>query len=128
MHEFVNHMERYVRGQVHTNGLENFWSLFKRHPSGTYVAVEPFHMQAYLDEQVFRYTNRATKENPKNDADRFDMVLRNPAGKRFIYGGVLICIAVSVADGSAFLRPLSAPFGLKFRLDLRVRNCQKSVQ
>jgi transposase-like protein len=85
VHEFVNHMETYVRGQVHTNGLENFWSLFKRHLSGTYVAVEPFHMQAYLDEQVFRYNNRGSKENPKKDADRFDMVLRNLVGKKITY-------------------------------------------
>jgi hypothetical protein len=49
------------------------------------VAVEPFHMQAYLDEQVFRYNNRGTKENPKKDADRFDMVLRNLVGKKITY-------------------------------------------
>lgn len=85
VHEFVNHIETYVRGQVHTNGLENFWSLFKRHLSGTYVAVEPFHMQKYLDEQVFKYNNRGSKENPKNDADRFDLVLRNLVGKRITY-------------------------------------------
>jgi transposase-like protein len=85
VHEFVNHMEKYVEGQVHTNGLENFWSLFKRHLAGTYVAVEPFHMQAYLDEQVFRYNNRGSKTAPKNDADRFDLVLRNLVGKRITY-------------------------------------------
>lgn len=85
VHEFVNHMETYVRGQVHTNGLENFWSLFKRHLAGTYVAVEPCHMHRYLDEQVFRYNNRGTKEEPKNDADRFDLVLRNLVGKRITY-------------------------------------------
>ncbi|MGA9507244.1 MAG: IS1595 family transposase [Candidatus Sulfotelmatobacter sp.] len=85
VHEFVNHMETYVRGQVHTNGLENFWSLFKRHLAGTYVAVEPCHMHRYLDEQVFRYNNRGTKEQPKNDADRFDLVLRNLVGKRITY-------------------------------------------
>ncbi len=85
VHEFVNHMETYVRGQVHTNGLENFWSLFKRHLHGTYVAVEPCHMQRYLDEQVFRYNNRGTKEQPKTDADRFDLVLRNLVGKRITY-------------------------------------------
>ena len=55
VHEFVNHAERYVNGQVHTNGLENFWSLFKRNLRGTYVSVEPFHLDRYLDEQVFRY-------------------------------------------------------------------------
>jgi len=85
VHEFVNHMETYVRGQVHTNGLENFWSLFKRHLNGTYVAVEPCHMERYLDEQVFRYNNRGTKKEPKSDADRFDLVLRNLVGKRLTY-------------------------------------------
>jgi hypothetical protein len=85
VHEFVNHMETYVDGQVHTNGLENFWSLFKRHLAGTYVAVEPFHMQKYLDEQVFRFNNRGSKANPKNDADRFDMVLRNLVGRKITY-------------------------------------------
>ena len=57
-HAFVNHMEKYVDGQVHTNGLENFWSLLKRGLNGTYIAVEPFHLFRYLDEQVFRYNNR----------------------------------------------------------------------
>src|SRR5271156_199087 len=71
VHEFVNHMERYVNGAVHTNGMEIFWSLLKRGLNGTYVAVEPFHLHRYLDEQVFRYNNRATKGNPLNDADRF---------------------------------------------------------
>jgi transposase-like protein len=85
VHEFVNHMESYVRGQVHTNGLENFWSLFKRHLRGTYVAVEPFHMARYLDEQVFRYNNRGTRQEPKTDADRFDLALQNIVGKRITY-------------------------------------------
>ena len=71
MHEIVNHIERYVDGQVHTNGIENFWSLLKRTLNGTYVAVEPFHLERYVDEQVFRFNNRATKDNPLNDADRF---------------------------------------------------------
>jgi transposase-like protein len=64
-HEVVNHMEEYVHGQVHTNGLENFWSLLKRGLNGTYVAVEPYHLARYVDEQVFRYNNRATKDNPE---------------------------------------------------------------
>ena len=54
----------YVNGRVHTNGLENFWSLLKRSLKGTYVAVEPFHLDRYVDEQVFRYNNRATEDNP----------------------------------------------------------------
>ncbi len=61
-HQVIDHAEKYVDGQVHTNGLENFWSLLKRGITGTYVSVEPFHLFRYLDEQVFRYNNRATKE------------------------------------------------------------------
>jgi hypothetical protein len=84
-HEFVNHMEKYVNGRVHTNGLENFWALLKRGISGTYVAVEPYHLHRYLDEQMFRYNNRATKDNPLNDSDRFDMAVRQIVGKRLTY-------------------------------------------
>ena len=85
VHEVVNHAETYVRGRVHTNGLENFWSLFKRNLAGTYVCVEPFHLERYVDEQVFRFNNRGTKDNPLTDADRFDAVLRNLVGKRLTY-------------------------------------------
>jgi ISXO2-like transposase domain len=81
VHETVNHLEEYVRGQVHTNGIENFWSLFKRALRGTYVAVEPFHLDAYVDEQAFRFNNRATKDNPLTDKDRlFWECLRWPDG------------------------------------------------
>ncbi len=63
IHEVVNHAQQYVIGRVHTNGMENFWSLLKRGLKGTYVAVEPFHLDRYIDEQVFRYNNaRTTKE------------------------------------------------------------------
>jgi|HubBroStandDraft_4_1064222.scaffolds.fasta_scaffold02748_6 transposase-like protein len=85
VHDVVNHAERYVNGQVHTNGLENFWSLFKRNLRGTYVSVEPFHLDRYLDEQVFRYNNRATKDNPLNDSDRFVLAMSQVAGKRLTY-------------------------------------------
>src|ERR1022692_903720 len=85
LHEVVNHAETYVLGRVHTNGLENFWSLLKRNLAGTYVCVEPFHLERYVDEQVFRYNNRGTKVNPLTDADRFDAVLRNLVGKRLTY-------------------------------------------
>lgn len=85
IHEFVNHAEEYVRGQVHTNGLENFWSLLKRNLKGTYVAVEPFHLERYVDEQVFRFNNRATKDNPLNDSDRFLLALSQVAGKRLTF-------------------------------------------
>ena len=83
--EVGNHVEEYVRGQVHTQGIDNFWSLLKRGLRGTYVAVEPFHLDRYLDEQVFRYNNRATKDNPLNDADRFALVMSQIGGKRLTY-------------------------------------------
>jgi len=64
-----------VNGRIHTNGLENFWSLLKRGISGTYVSVEPFHLFRYLDEQSFRYNNRKT-----TDAQRFRMALQESSG------------------------------------------------
>jgi transposase-like protein len=85
VHETVNHTKEYVRGQVHTQGLDNFWSLLKRSLSGTYVAVEPFHLDRYVDEQAFRYNNRATKDNPLTDADRFALAVSQIAGKRLTY-------------------------------------------
>ena len=85
VHEFVDHTEKYVDGQVHTNGLENFWSLLKRTLGGTYVAVEPFHLERYIDEQIFRFNNRATPDNPLNDADRFTLALSQIVGKRLTY-------------------------------------------
>jgi len=88
VHSVVNHLENYVNGRVHTNGLENFWSLLKRGLSGTYVAVEPFHLFRYVDEQAFRYNNRATKENPLTDADRFHLALSQIAGKRLTFAEV----------------------------------------
>ena len=79
-HEFIDHTEAYVRGQVHTNGLENFWSLLKRAIKGTYVSVEPFHLIQYVDEQVFRYNSRKD-----NDAGRFRDVSSGIVGKRLTY-------------------------------------------
>jgi hypothetical protein len=76
---------RIGKGRVHTNGIENFWSLLKRGLNGTYVAVEPFHLDAYVDEQVFRFNNRATKDNPLTDADRFALALSQISGKRLTY-------------------------------------------
>src|SRR5271170_1576424 len=81
-HEVINHMEGYVRENVYTNGIENFWSLLKRGLNGTYVNVEPFHLEAYVDEQAFRFNNRATKDNPLDDADRFLFALSQVANKR----------------------------------------------
>ncbi len=85
IHDVVNHSQTYVKGQVHTQGIENFWSLLKRTLRGTYVAVEPFHLDRYLDEQIFRYNNRNTEEKPMNDADRFSLALTQIAHKRLTY-------------------------------------------
>jgi transposase-like protein len=85
VHGVVNHSQEYVSGQIHTQGIENFWSLLKRMLRGTYVAVEPFHLDAYLSEQIFRYNNRATKDNPLTDSDRFALAVSQVAGKRLTY-------------------------------------------
>lgn len=85
VHETVNHLQEYVRGQVHTQGIENFWSLLKRGLKGTYVAVEPFHLDRYVSEQVYRFNNRATKDNPLTDADRFTLAVSQVSGKRLTY-------------------------------------------
>src|SRR6266853_3278431 len=79
-HEVVDHAVEYVRGEVHTNGLENFWSLFKRGLNGTYISVEPFHLFRYLDEQTYRYNNRKM-----NDSERFDIAVRRMVGKRLTW-------------------------------------------
>ncbi|HEY5177565.1 MAG TPA: IS1595 family transposase [Terriglobales bacterium] len=84
-HQVIDHAEKYVDGKIHTNGLDNFWSLLKRGISGTYVSVEPFHLFRYLDEQMFRFNNRSTKDNPLTDADRFDLAVRNIVGKRITF-------------------------------------------
>ena len=80
-HQVVDHAVQYVDGKVHTNGLENFWSLLKRGISGTYISVEPFHLFRYLDEQTFRYNHR---EGFK-DGDRFDAAIRQVVGKRLTF-------------------------------------------
>jgi transposase-like protein len=80
-HQVIDHAEKYVDGKVHTNGMENFWSLLKRGLGGTYVSVEPFHLFRYLDEQMFRYNNR----RDMNDSERFDLAIRQIVGKRLTY-------------------------------------------
>lgn len=70
---------------MHTQGIENFWSLLKRGLRGTYVAVEPFHLERYVDEQVFPYNNRKTKDNNLTDADRFTYALSLISKKRLTY-------------------------------------------
>lgn len=84
-HEVINHAVEYVNGQIHTQGIENFWSLLKRSLGGTYISVEPFHLDRYIDEQAFRYNNRATKDNPLTDKDRFALALSQISGRRLTY-------------------------------------------
>ena len=79
-HRTVDHAERYVDGQVHTNFMENFWSVLKRGLNGTYISVEPFHLFRYLDERVFTFNLRDL-----DDYERFETVLRLAAGRRVTY-------------------------------------------
>jgi len=79
-HQVVDHAVQYVDGRVHTNGLENFWSLLKRGIAGTYVSVEPFHLFRYLDEQAYRYNNRKM-----TDAERFSIAVNGIIGKRLTF-------------------------------------------
>jgi len=83
-HQVVDHAVQYVDGQVHTNGLENFWSLLKRGISGTYVSVEPFHLFRYLDEQAYRFNNR----KDMGDFDRFRLAASQIVGKRLTWNEV----------------------------------------
>jgi|SRR5579872_2286241 len=80
VHNVIDHAEKYVEGDVHTNGCENFWSLLKRAIRGTYVSIEPFHLFRYLDEQTFRFNNRKDV-----DSGRFADVLRSVTGRRLTY-------------------------------------------
>jgi transposase-like protein len=96
-HQVVDHAEKYVDGKIHTNGLENFWSLVKRGLKGTYISVEPFHLFRYLDEQVYRFNNRGDKENPVNDGDRFQQALSQVAGKRLTFAEVTGKVGESAA-------------------------------
>ncbi|MBZ5533882.1 MAG: IS1595 family transposase [Acidobacteriia bacterium] len=84
VHQVINHLEKYVDGRVHTNGMENFWSLFKRGLGGTYVAVEPFHLFRYVDEQAFRFNNRKGLD----DAGRFNLAISQIVGKRLTFAAL----------------------------------------
>ncbi len=84
VHQVVDHAEEYVRGTIHTNGIENFWSLLKRSIKGTYVSVEPFHLHRYLDEQVFRFNTRKT-----GDGDRMGQVVKCLTGRRLTYNDLI---------------------------------------
>ena len=81
VHNVINHAHEYVSGQIHTNGMENFWSLLKRGLNGTYVAVRPFHLFRYIDEQSFRYNNR----KDIGDGGRFNLCVSQTVGKRLTY-------------------------------------------
>jgi transposase-like protein len=81
-HQVVDHAVEYVNGKVHTNSLENFWSLLKRSISGTYVSVEPYHLFRYLDEQAYRFNNRGKE---MNDFERFKLAASQIVGKRLTW-------------------------------------------
>ncbi len=83
VHGVIDHAEAYARGRIHTNGLENFWSLLKRAIKGTYVSVEPWHLFRYLDEESFRYNERHG-----HDGNRFMAVLGEIVGRRLTYKGL----------------------------------------
>jgi len=84
VHQAIDHAKEYVRGNVHTNGLENFWSLLKRCIRGTYISVEPFHLFRYLDEQAFRFNER---EN--TDSGRFLKGIIGIIGRRLQYAKLI---------------------------------------
>jgi transposase-like protein len=84
-HKVVDHAVEYVRDNVHTNGLENYWSLLKRTIAGTYVSVEPFHLFRYLDEQAYRFNNRGKE---MNDWERFKLAASQIVGKRLTWDQV----------------------------------------
>jgi transposase-like protein len=89
--QIIDHLECYARGEVHTNGLENFWSLLKRALKGTYVNVEPFHLFRYCDEQAFRFNERKD-----TDQGRFVKALQGVVGKGLRYAKL---IAAEGGDG-----------------------------
>ncbi|MCI0366059.1 MAG: transposase [Phycisphaerales bacterium] len=91
-HAAIDHSREYVRGNVHTNGLENFWSLFKRSINGTYVAIAPFHLFRYVAEQCQRFNSRKA-----TDADRFRAVLSRVFGRRLTWR------VLTGADGAGFM-------------------------
>jgi hypothetical protein len=83
-HQVINHSIEYVNGNIHTNGIENFWSLLKRTVKGTYVSVDPSHLQRYVEEQVFRYNERKG-----TDRERFITLIESISGKRLTYNQLI---------------------------------------
>ena len=138
VHDVVDHTKQYVKGKASfiTNGLENFWSLMKRGLKGTYVCVEPFHLERYVDEQAFRYNNRGSKENPMTDADRFSLALTQIIGKKIDLrradwqerdGAPVLGASIHVAESVVPRLPrplelLSFLFLIQVRLYFAVRN------
>jgi len=90
VHNVIDHAEAYVDGQVHTNSVENFWSCLKRGLKGTYIAVEPFHLFRYVDEQAFRFNLRK-----RTDADRFAEVIGAIVGRRLTYEQLIAALGES---------------------------------
>ncbi len=80
VHEVIDHAEAYVKGHIHTNSIENFWSLLKRAIKGTYVNVDPCHLVSYLEEETFRFNTRKD-----DDSGRFEGVVIGITGKRLTY-------------------------------------------
>ncbi len=95
VHQVVDHAIEHVKGHVHTNGLENFWSLLKRTLNGTYISDEPYHLFRYLDEQAFRCNER---RHAKGDGGRFRLVIKNIHGRRLTYRGLTGKLSVTDAD------------------------------
>jgi transposase-like protein len=93
IHNVIDHAEKYVDGQVHTNGCENYWSLLKRCLRGTYISVEPFHLFRYLDEQAFRFNNR----KDMNDADRFSLAITGIVGRRLTYKELIGALGAAIS-------------------------------
>lgn len=83
VHKVVDHAICYAKDNVHTNGLENFWCLFKRAIKGTYISVAPFHLFRYLDEQAYRFNKRNG-----TDADRFQLAVASLTGKKLAYANL----------------------------------------
>jgi ISXO2-like transposase domain/Transposase zinc-ribbon domain len=93
--QFVDHANQYADGIVHTNGLENFWALFKRCIKGTHVSIEPFHLAAYLDSEAFRFNNRKA-----NDAGRFVTAMPGVVGKRLTYKTLIGAVELEGREAS----------------------------
>ena len=95
VHKFIDHAEKYVDGIVHTNGIENFWSLFKRCIKGTHVSVDPVHLLAYVDSEAFRFNNRKT-----DDGTRFALAAQGLHGKRLTYKALIGALEGEIPDGN----------------------------